>query len=181
MATSNNASPSNAAGKLTVETVLHDEPEGQADSIYPAPEYTPDGVWSQQNLLSLGAYFSLDISTIRFILTVYFTDGGGIRGYWTLLVLERLMMSIADEERAYAGAYSREQQAEHHSFWPHPFPENATQGPFSLDEERQLKLADGDQAAKCNALKDARKFLPCHYFDYICGSSTGAYAHTSLH
>lgn len=154
MATSNNASPSDAAGRLTVETVLHDEPEGRADGIYPAPEYTPDGAWSEQNLLSL--------------------DGGGIRGYWTLLVLERLMMSIADEERAYAGAHSREQQAEHHSFWPHPFPENATQGPFSSDEEQQLKLVDGDQAAKCNALKDARKFLPCHYFDYICGSSTGA-------
>jgi hypothetical protein len=25
----------------------------------------------------------------------------------------------------------------------------------------------------CDVLRDARKFLPCHYFDLICGSSTG--------
>lgn len=83
-------------------------------------------------------------------------DGGGIRGYWTLLVLERLMEAIGEQERLQEG---QGPQAELDSFRPCPYPDNVTQCDIaSIDDNRR---------------RDAYKFLPCHYFDLICGSSTG--------
>jgi hypothetical protein len=58
-------------------------------------------------------------------------DGGGTRAYWTLLVLERLMIAAVSEEI------------------------------------RQGRIVDGQRFWP--------RYLPCHYFDLICGSSTGAY------
>ncbi|KAF1977176.1 FabD/lysophospholipase-like protein [Bimuria novae-zelandiae CBS 107.79] len=79
--------------------------------------------WQEQNLLSL--------------------DGGGIRGYWSLLVLKRLMEAIGDAEREQEGATPQAvgaQQAELHSFLPFPYPENATQ----CDISRITKLHERD-------------------------------------
>ncbi|KAF1930023.1 FabD/lysophospholipase-like protein [Didymella exigua CBS 183.55] len=89
--------------------------------------------WRMRNLLSL--------------------DGGGIRGYWTLLVLERLMKSIFLEELKQAAVG----QTAFHSFMPEAFPDNVSQ-------------LDDDETGKKNP---GRIFLPCHYFDFICGTSTG--------
>ncbi|KAH3907616.1 hypothetical protein HBI56_179990 [Parastagonospora nodorum] len=117
---------------------------------YPVPsQLSPDLAWSQQNLLSL--------------------DGGGIRGYWTLLVLQQLMICIAREE-------SRQMNGseEHHSFYPSQFPSNVTRGDYNDEEKEKRRLAPGHRAFTWACVRDARKFLPCHYFDYICGSSTGA-------
>jgi hypothetical protein len=46
------------------------------------------------------------------------------------------------------------------SFWPEEFPENAMQ--------------IGGRLVPYSQLRGSEKFLPCHYFDIICGSSTGA-------
>jgi hypothetical protein len=81
-------------------------------------------------------------------------DGGGIRGYWTLLLLKHLMLAIGVAERAQADY----QQARFDSFYPSDFPKNVSQGP---------RNGRTDVAAQ--------NFLPCHYFDIICGSSTGRY------
>ncbi|KAF2471780.1 FabD/lysophospholipase-like protein [Lindgomyces ingoldianus] len=105
-------------------------------------------VWNQQNLLSL--------------------DGGGIRGYWTLLVLKRLMDCIAHEEQQQTEGDSDE----YHSFHPCPFPEHVT-GPLSSKESDALNRPGAEHRRRTHALRTSRKFLPCHYFDYICGSSTG--------
>ena len=61
----------------------------------------------------------------------------------------------------------------YHSFAPHPYPENISQVPHTEDEKEQLNDAKGDDA-RYSALCKTRRYLPCHYFDFICGSSTGA-------
>ncbi|KAK7180469.1 phosphorylase superfamily protein [Paraphaeosphaeria sporulosa] len=93
--------------------------------------------WQEQNILSL--------------------DGGGIRGYWTLLVLEKLMEYIGERERLEEEQGST---ADLHSFLPNPEPANVTQ--CNIDPNTSVRYTA------------AVKFLPCHYFDFICGSSTGS-------
>jgi hypothetical protein len=66
-----------------------------------------------------------------------------------------------------------------HSFWPEAWPgDNVSQVHPSEEETRERDNARGtaDQLAarQLRALKAHRRYLPCHYFDYICGSSTGA-------
>lgn len=63
----------------------------------------------------------------------------------------------------------------HHSFSPERWPENVTQVPPT---EVQRNVADQgftyDEEAQFHAMPAVQRYLPCHYFDCICGSSTGA-------
>lgn len=68
----------------------------------------------------------------------------------------------------------KDDDEEHHSFFPSQFPEHVTQGEFDVDERRKQQAAPGARVFTWEYVREARKFLPCHYFDYICGSSTGA-------
>ncbi|KAK4162953.1 acyl transferase/acyl hydrolase/lysophospholipase [Cladorrhinum sp. PSN259] len=78
-------------------------------------------------------------------------DGGGIRGYYSLLQLRKLMECIAEEERNVQ--QSRSEPAEFiSSFSPLPVPPNVSH----------------------SNPPDLTPFLPCHYFDYISGTSTGS-------
>ena len=61
----------------------------------------------------------------------------------------------------------------YHSFSPEEWPDNVSQVPLTDEEKRQIGAANTAEA-KCRAISDTRRYLPCHYFDYICGSSTGA-------
>jgi hypothetical protein len=78
-------------------------------------------------------------------------DGGGTRGYWTLLVLQRLVEVVEDDEFLFREAGMLGQQHAANSYHPEPCPKSLPQY--------------------------ANQFLPCHYFDIICGSGTGAYVH----
>jgi len=60
-----------------------------------------------------------------------------------------------------------------HSFWPEQWPENVSHGPFNEDEVKN-GVNNSDPLSRCSAMKPSRRYLPCHYFDYIFGSSTGA-------
>ena len=96
-------------------------------------------------------------------------DGGGIRSYWSLLALQKLMEYVAARE-----AELEENGEVLHSFHPHEWPDNVSQIPLSAVEElRAINVAE-DHRGRCRAMRRARRFLPCHYFDFICGSSTGA-------
>lgn len=61
------------------------------------------------------------------------------------------MEAIAEEEKAQQSS----DQDHCDSFWPEKFPQDAL------------------QSVSYEALPNSEKFLPCHYFDLICGSSTG--------
>ena len=61
----------------------------------------------------------------------------------------------------------------YHSFQPQDWPDNVYQTPLTKEEEDARKEVD-DPKMKVRELLRTRRYLPCHYFDYICGSSTGA-------
>ncbi|KAI0379889.1 FabD/lysophospholipase-like protein [Hypomontagnella monticulosa] len=83
-------------------------------------------------------------------------DGGGVRGYYSLLFAKKLMEYIEQEEKQRG---LMEIEGKHHrwegnvhitSFYPCAEPSNVSH-------------LDGNY----------KPFLPCHYFDYIAGTSTG--------
>jgi len=89
-------------------------------------------------------------------------------------MLEELMNKIGVKEKKI-----RQNEEEDfdglHSFYPEEWPKNVSQKPFETEEDDELKQASSnDPTAECRALKYSRRYLPCHYFDYIFGSSTGA-------
>ena len=61
----------------------------------------------------------------------------------------------------------------HHSFWPQPWPENVSQVPPNRDVKKKIEESYNREARR-RAIPPAQRYLPCHYFNYICGSSTGA-------
>jgi hypothetical protein len=63
-----------------------------------------------------------------------------------------------------------------HSFWPQRIPSNVSQVPLTNEEKAHVVEAKtiSDEVQEFTAQSAARRYLPCHYFDYICGSSTGA-------
>ncbi|KAF2731010.1 FabD/lysophospholipase-like protein [Polyplosphaeria fusca] len=77
--------------------------EGQNDQILSTEHEDISRAWDQQNLLSL--------------------DGGGIRGYWTLMLLQKLMEAIAEEE-------THETNGSNSSFSPVEFPNDVAQKPY---------------------------------------------------
>ena len=136
-----------------------DEPESSTTET----RIAKDTEWDKCNLLSLGLRSLYSSSRDSPLISA--TDGGGIRGYWTLLALKQLMEYVAQKEWE-LGIY--------HSFSPEDWPENVSQILHSAEEERKNIANATTPEEKCRALSKARQFLPCHYFDQICGSSTGA-------
>ena len=139
---------------------LHEEPGTIGGS-------TDRDAWKDYNLLSLGRYKPLRRPFNVFLLFDN-VDGGGIRGYWSLLVLQLLMTYIAEKEEN-----ELEDALVYSSFHPEVFPPNVSHVPPSGDEKERVKQYT-NHVGKQRAKLRPRRYLPCHYFDYICGSSTGA-------
>lgn len=94
-------------------------------------------VWDQKSILSL--------------------DGGGIRGYSSLLILRALMRAVGEIERTWPSGPAQS------SF--HPLePSNVD----SSGPPRHPGLNTGHTERNGSSL-----WLPCHYFDYMAGTSTG--------
>lgn len=106
------------------------------------------------------------------VLTVTAPDGGGVRGYWSLLLLEKLIEEIAYIEQRLDENIDVD-EAVGHSFHPEKYPKNVSQN-LSSHERQQMKAAKKNSTKKFEVLQNCRRYLPCHYFDYICGSSTGS-------
>lgn len=90
-------------------------------------------------------------------------DGGGIRGYGALLILRALMDKIGEEEKRLDPNIKS-------SFAPHdykPMPKK-TSGPLDDSE-----IDDDVVATTTQGLPNSSLFLPCHYFTYAAGTSTG--------
>ena len=75
----------------------------------------------------------------------------------------------AEEEKAYMDG-----KEVLHSFHPQSWPDDVSQIPMKAAEELSEIKNASDSDGKMHAMHRARRFLPCHYFDFICGSSTGA-------
>lgn len=90
------------------------------------------------------------------ILTIL--DGGGIRGYSALLILEALMKEIGKLETSHPYDPARS------SFHPlSPAPEIAT-------DSESVKSQD---VVEPPPQTETSPWLPYHYFDYMAGTSTG--------
>lgn len=75
------------------------------------------------------------------------------------------MQAIGEEERRQAEE-AKEDVSDLHSFFPEKLPPNVTHcKPPPKGQHASMKY-------------HAQRFLPCHYFDLICGSSTGRYVLT---
>ena len=81
-------------------------------------------------------------------------DGGGIRGYSALLILRDVMKAIISKEK---------------SFPPGPEAESPPKSSFHPLSSSPMMIMD----ARAQAATDTSQWLPCHYFDYMAGTSTG--------
>ncbi|KAF2227954.1 acyl transferase/acyl hydrolase/lysophospholipase [Elsinoe ampelina] len=80
-------------------------------------------------------------------------DGGGIRGFSSALILKRLMEEI----------YKWEKKLEEQEGTP-------TRGDLT---ELTHELANDDLSSRSKLPASADELLPCHYFDFMYGTSTG--------
>lgn len=94
-------------------------------------------VWDQKSILSL--------------------DGGGIRGYSSLLILRALMKAIGEIERKWPSDPAES------SF--HPL-EPPSEDSDALHRYPRINISHIERNA-------TSPWLPCHYFDYMAGTSTG--------
>lgn len=90
-------------------------------------------------------------------------------------MLNSLMDYIEEAEMELAGEEYNSPRGLH-SFWPQERPSHVSHVPLNDEESHNLRDAEqtDDQRACLRALRPSRRFLPCHYFDFIIGSSTGA-------
>lgn len=90
-------------------------------------------------------------------------DGGGIRGYSALLIIKGIMKAVKRKETTWpAGPHEADGPAES-SY--HPL--SSTQ--VMATDTRSLS---GDEDTEDQS-SGSSQWLPCHYFDYIAGTSTG--------
>lgn len=88
-------------------------------------------------------------ASVYSVLTWHNADGSGPQGLWQLYILQELMDLVAMEEKK-----SGHQSSLSSSFWKQHGHEYAKRTDFAW-------------------LKTDGEYYPCHYFDYIGGTSTG--------
>ena len=95
-------------------------------------------------------------------------DGGGIRGYGSLLILRALMEKVGIEER-------RVDSNVKSSFSPYMY--KPTKIGFGKPYTENIDSFEANIVTETDrsGLSSDSLFLPCHYFDYGAGTSTGGY------
>ncbi|KAL8992576.1 MAG: hypothetical protein Q9169_006992 [Polycauliona sp. 2 TL-2023] len=102
-------------------------------------------------------------------------DGGGIRGYGSLLILQALMNKIGDEEKRLDVLEGKTTETTS-SFAPgcyrpigHEIQRSSTDGSIKPPD----RCGSDTVASDTKEVPNSSLFLPCHYFDYAVGTSTG--------
>jgi hypothetical protein len=125
----------------------NEEPQPSTVELHGQPQHGPvplqeptvvPASWLQKSLLSFGWGFN---SAIGVSLTNIISDGGGIRGYASLLMLRALMIHIGRIELSYNEAHTS-------SYQPCKRPESSNQ---------KRRVTDLDEGCLI-------EYLPCHYF-----------------
>lgn len=115
--------------------------------------------WEKQAIISIGeskSFYRLPIKTNPTEL-----DGGGVRSLGSLLILQELMNKVGDEEKR----MGREDEFAESSFSPCEYKPR--------DRRRRLTDIRISSATNTVGLPNSSLYLPCHYFDYAAGTSTG--------
>ena len=129
--------------------------------------------WNKQAVISFGKRTSIRHQDQD---TDEVADGGGIKGLGSLLMLRELMNKIGDEERSRGGPEAES------SFAPHPYRPMLNQSshtdadidtPLSPSSNGSPIEPDDTVPTPTHEVPDSSLFLPCHYFDYAAGTSTG--------
>ena len=121
-----------------------------------------EGPWVRKTMLTFGKLNIRSRTPKPFLKQP--TDGGGVRGYSSLLILRRLMEAISDAEKEGSGADCS----------VHPLPHRDYD--FRQALRRRTSMRQSGKPPQEPQFKDASKlsrYLPCHYFDYVAGTSTG--------
>ena len=129
--------------------------------------------WNKKAVISFGTRASIRHQDQD---TDEVADGGGIRGLGSLLILRELMNKIGDEERSRGGPEAES------SFAPHAYRPMLNQSSHTdADVDTPLPPSgngnpiepDDIVPTPTHEVPDSSLFLPCHYFDYAAGTSTG--------
>ena len=116
--------------------------------------------WDQKAILSLGESF---LGHLASVWLSWLADGGGIRGYSALLIVQHLMRKIQEIE---------ESQPEGNNEWEGP----ASSSYYPVDPLQVVSTdsnSNSNRSEDCSKATESSHFLPCHYFDYMAGTSTG--------
>lgn len=122
--------------------------------------WNTDDPWSRDTVLTLGVWRN-DLETDE--LLIMCADGGGVRGYSSLLILKAIMARVeAHEQRLDSNVECSAHPFQHRKC--ERIPPAPTRASTLRPNERNAAVAEANP-----------KFLPAHYFNYIGGASTGGY------
>lgn len=118
--------------------------------------------WGKQAIVSFGEPESSYRMAVKANQTNL--DGGGVRGLGSLLILQELMNKIGDEEKR----LDREDERAESSFSPCLYKPRYPKRVFTDSSEDDIP-----SATELDGLPNSALYLPCHYFTYAAGTSTG--------
>ena len=129
--------------------------------------------WNKQAVISCGTREFLCYQDQR---TNGVADGGGVRGLGSLLILQDLMNKIGDLEKSLGGPEAES------SFAPCAYRPILNQLSHADADINALPSPHGNESliepedvvpTPTHQVPNSSLFLPCHYFDYAAGTSTG--------
>ncbi|KAE8450481.1 hypothetical protein EG329_006211 [Mollisiaceae sp. DMI_Dod_QoI] len=100
-------------------------------------------------------------------------DGGGIRGYSSLIILRRLMTKVKELETKDLEGDNRHAHSSFHPGKYIPCTNNIRNYAQSTRENGSTETQGEGSDAGSTTCGECCRYLPCHYFDYIGGTSTG--------
>ena len=106
------------------------------------------------------------------ISTYKIEDGGGIRGYSSLIIMRHLMQKVAEIEREIQVREGCSTDTSYHPVGCNKCVINGLQS--AIPDRRNGSIVPSERINSAHgSCEEPDGYLPCHYFDYIGGTSTG--------